>query len=105
MRVMLKVMCRGVPNLCNRCSRYDSVYSFDHSPELTQSLAGYGGAVIPCQSSILHHELIFQAAWGAVWTRPGLELKQRSLISITLLASQAKEAEVSVCARSTLSQR
>ncbi|PPQ78124.1 hypothetical protein CVT25_015649 [Psilocybe cyanescens] len=39
-------------------------------------------------------ELATEAAWGTIWTRPGLELKQRSLIVIALLASQAKEAEV-----------
>ncbi|KAG5352862.1 hypothetical protein C0989_012494 [Termitomyces sp. Mn162] len=33
-------------------------------------------------------------AWGTIWTRPGLELKQRSLINIALLASQGKEAEL-----------
>ncbi|PPQ98714.1 hypothetical protein CVT24_003422 [Panaeolus cyanescens] len=39
-------------------------------------------------------ELATEAAWGTIWTRPGLELKQRSLIVIALLASQGKEAEV-----------
>ncbi|KAF8576265.1 4-carboxymuconolactone decarboxylase [Ramaria rubella] len=33
-------------------------------------------------------------AWGTIWTRPGLELKQRSLINIALLASQNHPAEV-----------
>ncbi|KAG6861913.1 hypothetical protein C0995_009863 [Termitomyces sp. Mi166 len=35
-----------------------------------------------------------EVGWGTIWTRPGLELKQRSLINIALLASQGKEAEV-----------
>ncbi|KAF8070029.1 CMD-domain-containing protein [Lyophyllum atratum] len=39
-------------------------------------------------------ELATEAAWGTIWTRPGLELKQRSLINIALLASQGKEAEL-----------
>ncbi|PPQ97585.1 hypothetical protein CVT26_002313 [Gymnopilus dilepis] len=39
-------------------------------------------------------ELATGAAWGTIWTRPGLELKQRSLIVIALLASQGKEAEL-----------
>ncbi|KAF8665171.1 hypothetical protein AX16_000635 [Volvariella volvacea WC 439] len=39
-------------------------------------------------------ELATEAAWGSVWTRPGLELKQRSLINIALLAYQAKHAEL-----------
>jgi len=37
--------------------------------------------------------LATEAAWGTIWTRPGLELKQRSLIVIALLMSQGKEAE------------
>ncbi|KAJ3748689.1 CMD-domain-containing protein [Lentinula detonsa] len=35
-----------------------------------------------------------QVAWGTIWTRPGLELKQRSLINLALLAFQAKKAEL-----------
>ncbi|KAL0581307.1 hypothetical protein V5O48_000683 [Marasmius crinis-equi] len=35
-----------------------------------------------------------EVAWGTIWTRPGLERKQRSLINIALLAYQAKHAEV-----------
>ncbi|KAM0747255.1 CMD-domain-containing protein [Meredithblackwellia eburnea MCA 4105] len=38
--------------------------------------------------------LATEAAWGTVWTRPGLELKQRSLITITLLASTGKMTEL-----------
>ncbi|PFH53731.1 hypothetical protein AMATHDRAFT_962 [Amanita thiersii Skay4041] len=37
-----------------------------------------------------------QAAWGTIWTRPGLELKQRSLIVIAILASQGKQAETAL---------
>ncbi|KAF5328687.1 hypothetical protein D9619_011696 [Psilocybe cf. subviscida] len=39
-------------------------------------------------------ELATSAAWGTIWTRPGLERKQRSLIVIALLAAQGKEAEL-----------
>ncbi|KAL0072666.1 hypothetical protein AAF712_000429 [Marasmius tenuissimus] len=35
-----------------------------------------------------------EVAWGTIWTRPGLERKQRSLINIALLAYQAKSAEL-----------
>ncbi|KAJ7188299.1 CMD-domain-containing protein [Mycena filopes] len=35
-----------------------------------------------------------EVAWGTIWTRPGLELKQRSLINIALLASQGKTEEL-----------
>ncbi|KJA23331.1 hypothetical protein HYPSUDRAFT_66321 [Hypholoma sublateritium FD-334 SS-4] len=39
-------------------------------------------------------QLATEAAWGTIWTRPGLELKQRSLIVIALLASQGRENEL-----------
>ncbi|TFK76666.1 4-carboxymuconolactone decarboxylase [Pluteus cervinus] len=39
-------------------------------------------------------ELATEAGWGLIWTRPGLERKQRSLINIALLAYQAKPAEL-----------
>ncbi|KAJ7045487.1 CMD-domain-containing protein [Mycena alexandri] len=39
-------------------------------------------------------ELTTEVAWGTIWTRPGLELKQRSLINIALLASQGKNEEL-----------
>ncbi len=32
--------------------------------------------------------------WGAVWTRPGLECKARSLITLTVLATTGKMAEL-----------
>ncbi|KAJ7703224.1 4-carboxymuconolactone decarboxylase [Mycena rosella] len=35
-----------------------------------------------------------EVAWGTIWTRPGLEPKQRSLINIALLASQGKAEEL-----------
>ncbi|KXN90820.1 4-carboxymuconolactone decarboxylase [Leucoagaricus sp. SymC.cos] len=38
--------------------------------------------------------LATEVAWGGIWTRPGLELKQRSLIVIALLMSMGKEAEL-----------
>ncbi|KAF9501722.1 CMD-domain-containing protein [Pleurotus eryngii] len=39
-------------------------------------------------------QLTTEVAWGTIWTRPGLELKQRSLICIALVASQGREAEL-----------
>ncbi|KJA27593.1 hypothetical protein HYPSUDRAFT_34699 [Hypholoma sublateritium FD-334 SS-4] len=39
-------------------------------------------------------ELATEAGWGTIWTRPGLERKQRSLIVIALLSAQGKEAEL-----------
>ncbi|KAJ7084361.1 CMD-domain-containing protein [Mycena belliarum] len=39
-------------------------------------------------------ELTTEVAWGTIWTRSGLEPKQRSLINIALLASQGKAEEL-----------
>ncbi|KAF7376121.1 4-carboxymuconolactone decarboxylase [Mycena sanguinolenta] len=39
-------------------------------------------------------ELTTQVAWGTIWTRPGLDLKIRSLINVALLASQGKPEEL-----------
>ncbi|KAF9071671.1 CMD-domain-containing protein [Rhodocollybia butyracea] len=39
-------------------------------------------------------QLTTEVAWGTIWTRPGLEPKQRSLINLALLAFQAKKAEL-----------
>lgn len=33
-------------------------------------------------------------AWGAVWTRPGLELKHRSLITLAMLTALGRQTEL-----------
>ncbi|KAI5474792.1 CMD-domain-containing protein [Pseudohyphozyma bogoriensis] len=38
--------------------------------------------------------LATEAAWGTIWTRPGLELKQRSLVTLSLLGTLGKLAEL-----------
>ncbi len=40
-------------------------------------------------------------AWGAVWTRPGLERKTRSLLTITILAMLGREEELRLHLRAT----
>ncbi|GJJ14764.1 hypothetical protein Clacol_009032 [Clathrus columnatus] len=39
-------------------------------------------------------QLVTEIGWASIWTRPGLELKQRSLINIALLAYQNHPAEL-----------
>ncbi|GAW00524.1 CMD-domain-containing protein [Lentinula edodes] len=39
-------------------------------------------------------EVHIDVGWGTIWSRPGLEPKQRSLINLALLAFQAKKAEL-----------
>ena len=44
-------------------------------------------------------ELITEFGWGAIWSRPGLSRKTRSLLTLVLLASQNRpdELEIHLC--------
>ena len=41
-------------------------------------------------------ELIIEFGWGAIWSRPGLDRKIRSLLTIALLAAQNHQDELEV---------
>ena len=53
-------------------------------------------------------EFITEGAWGSVWSRPGLTLRERSMLTITLLAALGHDAEVAMhvraCARTGASR-
>ncbi len=44
---------------------------------------------------------ITEAAWGSVWTRPGLDRRTRSLLTIVLLAAQGHWEELAMHIRAT----
>ena len=46
-------------------------------------------------------ELITEAAWGHVWSRPGLTKRERSIITIALLAALGQDDEVAMHVRAT----
>lgn len=46
-------------------------------------------------------ELITEAAWGHVWSRPELSKRERSLITIALLATLGQDDEVAMHVRAT----
>lgn len=46
-------------------------------------------------------EYITASAWGAVWSRPGLTKRERSLITIALLAALGHEEELAMHIRAT----
>ena len=41
-------------------------------------------------------EFITEGAWGSVWARPGLTLRERSLITLALLAALGHDEEVAM---------
>ena len=46
-------------------------------------------------------EYITNSAWGAVWSRPGLTKRERSLITIALLAALGHEEELAMHIKAT----
>jgi 4-carboxymuconolactone decarboxylase len=44
-------------------------------------------------------ELITEAAWGHVWSRPGLSRRERSIVTIALLAALGQDEEVAMHVR------
>ncbi|MCL5778262.1 4-carboxymuconolactone decarboxylase [Limibaculum sp. FT325] len=47
-------------------------------------------------------DFITEGAWGSVWARPGLSLRDRSLITLALLAALGHWDEVAMHVRATL---
>ncbi len=43
---------------------------------------------------------ITETAWGAVWSRPGLDLRNRHLVTIAMLAALGREHELAMHLRS-----
>ena len=46
-------------------------------------------------------ELITEAAWGHVWSRPTLSKRERSIVTIALLAALGQDEEVAMHVRAT----
>jgi 4-carboxymuconolactone decarboxylase len=46
-------------------------------------------------------DLITEAAWGHVWSRPGLTKRERSIVTIALLAALGQDDEVAMHVRAT----
>jgi 4-carboxymuconolactone decarboxylase len=47
-------------------------------------------------------ELVTEYCWGAVWTRPGLDRKTRSLVNLGMLTALGSEHELGVHVRGAL---
>jgi len=46
-------------------------------------------------------DFITEGAWGSVWSRPGLTRRERSMITIALLAALGHDEEVAMHVRAT----
>jgi 4-carboxymuconolactone decarboxylase len=46
-------------------------------------------------------ELITEAAWGAVWSRPGIAPRERSMLTLALLAALGNHEELAMHVRAT----
>ena len=46
-------------------------------------------------------DLVTRHAWGDIWTRPGLDHRTRSLITIALLAARGSDEELKLQVRAT----
>ncbi|OBI44350.1 4-carboxymuconolactone decarboxylase [Mycobacterium kyorinense] len=46
--------------------------------------------------------LITEFAWGAIWTRPGLDRRSRSLIALTALIARGRDEELAAHLRAAL---
>lgn len=44
---------------------------------------------------------ITEVAWGSIWTRPGLDRRTRSLVTIAILAALGREGELAMHLRAT----
>lgn len=47
-------------------------------------------------------QLITEAAWGTVWARPGLSKRERSIVTLALLAALGHDEEVAMHVRATV---
>ncbi|MFC5303524.1 4-carboxymuconolactone decarboxylase [Azospirillum picis] len=46
-------------------------------------------------------EFITKTAWGQIWTRPGLDVKTRSMLTIAMLAALGRDGELALHIRAT----
>ena len=46
-------------------------------------------------------EYITKQAWGSIWTRPGLDIRTRSMLTLAMLAALGKDGEFKLHVRAT----
>jgi 4-carboxymuconolactone decarboxylase len=61
-----------------------------------RSMAGSSDFSMPLQ------HVVTEACWGAIWTRPGLERKTRSMLNIAMLTALNRSVELAVHVRGAI---
>jgi 4-carboxymuconolactone decarboxylase len=61
-----------------------------------RSMAGISDFAMPLQ------HVVTEACWGAIWTRPGLERKTRSMLNIAMLTALNRSVELAVHVRGAI---
>lgn len=88
------------PSSLKRNFRFRSPYARSMNPSptlLSQS------SFFPSQAHTSQNiQLATEAAWGSIWTRPGLDLKTRSLLNIAMLCALNRGPELAVHTRGAL---
>lgn len=61
-----------------------------------RSLANMSAFTAPAQ------RLVIESCWGTIWTRPGLELKTRSLVNLGMLTALGRNHELALHVRGAI---
>ena len=61
-----------------------------------------GATARPTSFDADFQSFITEGAWGSVWSRPGLSKRERSVVTIALLAALGHEEELAMHVRSTV---
>jgi 4-carboxymuconolactone decarboxylase len=61
-----------------------------------RSMAGVSDFAMPIQ------HIVTEACWGAIWSRPGLELRTRSMLNIAMLTALNRSHELAVHVRGAI---
>jgi 4-carboxymuconolactone decarboxylase len=80
---------------------------FDEGIAIRRAVAGdsYVDASLKRHSSTFSkplQELVTEVGWGWIWTRPGLDRRQRSLLNLGMLCALNRSAELGVHVRGAL---
>jgi 4-carboxymuconolactone decarboxylase len=98
-------MTSSTPSISDESAAHKTL--FDKGLKIRYEVAGttYVDAALAGGSSEFSRpmqELVTEACWGSVWSRPGLERKQRSLLNIAMLCALNRGPELAAHVRGAI---